>query len=264
MDSLSREHIAWLKRQNDRSPKTIESRERVLRSFPNASTATREDVEAWWESRAHLSTGTRAVDLSHLKGFYEWCQIYDHRTDDPSIRVRPPRVSNRIPKKASKHDTEVLLKGDMAPDLRRAFLLGCYAGLRVAEAAALDWSDVDVEAGTIVVRGGKGGKSRVVDVSPMLIDWLSPVLPRGNVVTAGKEPQTAAQMQRRLNRAIRAAGLDITTHSLRHRWGMLAYQSSGDILAVSEMMGHASVNTTKIYAQASSDVKKKIASAVMR
>lgn len=45
---------------------------------------------------------------------------------------------------------------------------------------------------------------------------------------------------------------------------MLAYQSSGDILAVSEMMGHASVNTTKIYAQASSDVKKKIASAVMR
>src|SRR5699024_6333496 len=134
MDDLSRLHVDWLRRQKDRSSKTIESRVRVLRSLPNAGTATREEVEAWWESRAHLSTGTRAVDLSHLRGFYQWCQIYDHRTDDPSIRIRPPRVSNRIPKKASRHDTEGLLESDMMPDLRRAFLLRCYAGLTAAEA----------------------------------------------------------------------------------------------------------------------------------
>lgn len=263
MDELSHEHVAWLKRQHDRSPRTIESRIRVLRSLPNAGTATREEVEAWWESRAHLSTGTRAVDLSHLRGFYEWARIFDHRPDDPSVRIRAPRVNNRIARKATKADIDTLLASDMAPDLRRAFLLGCYAGLRVAEAAALDWEDIDADACTLTVREGKGGKSRVVDISPLLVDWLGE-RHRGNVVTAGNEPYTAAQLQRKLNRAIKAAGLTITTHALRHRWGMVAYQTSGDLLAVGEMMGHASVNTTKIYAQASSDVKKKIASAVMR
>lgn len=263
MDELAREHVAWLKRQHDRSPKTIESRIRVLRSLPNAGTATREEVEAWWESRAELASGTRAVDLSHIRGFYHWCQVFDRRPDDPSIRIRPPRVNNRIAKKASQADVETLLESGLSPDLRRAFLLGCYAGMRVAEAAALSWDDVDADACTIVVREGKGGKSRVIDVSPMLIDWLGRRHP-GNVVTAGNEPYTAAQLQRKLNRAIKAAGLNITTHALRHRWGMVAYQASGDLLAVAEMMGHASINTTKIYAQASSDVKKKIASAVMR
>ena len=263
MDELSQRHVDWLRRQKDRSPKTIESRVRVLRSLPNAGTATREEVEAWWESRAHLSTGTRAVDLSHLRGFYQWCQIYDHRTDDPSIRIRAPRVRNRIPRKATRADIETLLGSDLAPDLRRAFLLGCYAGLRVAEAAALDWADVDSDAATITIREGKGGKSRVVDVSPLLIDWLGGQ-GTGNVVTGNASRYSPGQLQRRLNRAIKAAGLTITTHALRHRWGMVAYQSTGDLLAVGEMMGHASVNTTKIYAQASSDVKKKIASAVMR
>lgn len=263
MDELSRRHVSWLKRQHDRSPKTIDSRVRVLRSLPNASTATREEVESWWESRAHLSTGTRAVDLSHLRGFYEWCQIFDHRADDPSVRIRAPRVKNRIPKKASKADVDALLDSDLPPDLRRAFLLGCYAGLRVAESASLDWEDVDSDACTITVREGKGGKSRVVDISPLLIDRLGR-RHDGNVVAAGGQPYTAAQLQRKLNRALKAAGVKVTTHALRHRWGMIAYQESGDLLAVGEMMGHSSVNTTKIYAQASSDVKKKIASAVMR
>lgn len=264
MDALCREHIAWLTRQHDRSPKTIESRARVLRTLPNASTATREEVEAWWESRAHLSTGTRAVDLSHLRGFYEWARVFDHRLDDPSVRIRPPRVKNRIPKKAYESDVDTLLAADIDPELRRAFLLEAFAGVRVAEAAALDWSDIDPDACTLVVREGKGGKSRVVDISPLLIDRLGRPMRKGNVVTAGGEPMSGAQLQRRLNRAIKALGLEITTHSLRHRWGMVAYQATGDLLAVGEMLGHSSTNTTKIYAQASSDVKKKIATAVMR
>ena len=263
LDALASEHVDWLWRQHDRSPKTVVSRVRVLHSVGNPGTATREQVEAWWESRAHLSTGTRAVDLSHLRGFYEWCQVWDKRADDPSIRIRAVRVNNRIAKKATQSDVATLLEADIGPDLHRAFLLGCYAGMRVAESAALSWADVDSDANTVTVRQGKGGKSRVIDVSPLLIDWLGERR-RGNVVTGRAAAYGPAQLQRRLNRAIKRTGLDITTHALRHRWGMVAYQSSGDLLAVAEMMGHSSINTTRIYAQASSSVKKKIASAVMR
>lgn len=262
MDDLARQHLEWLERQNDRAANTLNSRARVLRSIGNPGTITREDLEAWWESRAHLSTGTRAVDLSHVKGFYRWCAVFDHRTDDPSVRIRPPRVANRIPARAKAAELSALLDGDLPPDLKRAVMLGAYAGLRVSESAALSWVDVDAEENTITVRRSKGGKSRIVFVSPTLIDWLG-VPTTGSVVTGGEHlPATA--LQQRLNRAMRAAGLTITSHGLRHRYGVTSYQVSGDLLAVSELMGHSSVNTTKVYAEASSDVKRKIAEAVMR
>lgn len=262
MDDLSTAHIAWLERQNDRSKNTLAGRTRVLRSLPNAGTADREEVEVWWESRAHLATGTRAVDLSHLRDFYRWCQIYDHRTDDPTVRIRAPRVENAVHVKVSSEELVDLLDA-LPDDLARAVRLGALAGFRVSESAALDWIDVDTTDDVLVVRRSKGGKSRAVPVSPDLIRRVGPPLRSGNVVTHGEQPYSAAQLQRRLNRAMRTHGCEFTSHDLRHRWGIAAYRASHDLLAVGEMMGHASVNTTKIYAQADSEMKRKIAAAVM-
>lgn len=262
MDALSAEHIDWLTRQNDRADNTIASRARVLRSIATAATATREEVEAWWESRSHLATGTRSVDLSHLRDFYRWCQAYDHRADDPTVRIRPPRVENAIHTKISNDELTELITA-LPADLARAVRLGALAGFRVSESAALDWSDVDTSDDVLIVRRSKGGKSRAVPVAPELIRLIGPPLPSGNVVTHGGKIYGAQQLQRRLNRAMRAHGCDFTSHDLRHRWGIAAYRSVQDLLAVGEMMGHASVNTTKIYASADSTAKRKIASAVM-
>lgn len=262
MDHLSEMHLDWLTRQNDRSTNTIAGRRRVLRSLPAAGEATREQVEAWWESRAHLATGTRAVDLSHLRDFYRWCQAYDHRADDPTVRIRSPRVENAVHTKVSTKALTGLLTA-LPADLARAVRLGAFAGLRVSESAALDWADIDTSDDLLIVRRSKGNKSRAVPVSPDLIRVIGPALDAGNVVTHGSESYSASQLQRRLNRAMRAHGCEFTSHDLRHRWGISAYRASNDLLAVGEMMGHASVNTTKIYAQADSAVKRKIASAVM-
>lgn len=262
MDDLSTEHIAWLERQNDRAANTLAGRSRVLRSVSNAGEATREDIELWWESRANRATGTRAVDLSHLRDFYRWCQMYDHRADDPTVRIRAPRVENAVHVKVSTEQILDLLEV-LPDDLARAVHLGALAGFRVSESAALDWVDVDTGDDVLVVRRSKGGRSRAVPVSPDLVRRIGPPLPSGNVVTHGGEPYSAAQLQRRLNRAMRAHGCEFTSHDLRHRWGIAAYRASHDLLAVGEMMGHSSVNTTKIYAQADSEMKRKIAAAVM-
>lgn len=262
MDNLSEQHIAWLERQNDRAPNTLASRARVLRSVANAGTATREDLETWWESRSHLATGTRAVDLSHLRDFYRWCQMFDHRTDDPSIRLRPPRVTNAVHRKIDNAAVSRLILA-LPADLARAVMLGAFAGLRISESAALDWSDIDTGDDVLIVRRSKGGKSRSVPVSPDLIRRISEGENVGNVVTAGGTAYRADQLQRRLNRAMKAHGCEFTSHDLRHRWGIAAYRSSNDLLAVAEMMGHSSVNTTKIYASADSEAKRRIAAAVM-
>jgi integrase len=260
-DLLTDEYLAWCRNQRI-TPNTVTSRRRVLKSLGNAGVATREEVEAWWNERAHLTAGTRSNDLANLRTFFKWCRRWEHRDDDPTLRLDSPKVSRGLPRPLSKPDLLRLLDV-LGPDLRRSVCLGAYAGLRVSEAAALRWDDIDLEINTMRINDSKGGKSRLVKVSPLLIDEL---LPRadGNVVTAGERPYSAANLQRKINRAIKAAGVTATFHQLRHRYGTVAYQATGDLLAVGRQMGHSSPVTTAIYAQASDDITAKIAAAVLR
>ena len=243
-------------------PNTIASRARVLRSINTAGTATREEVEIWWATRRHLSAGTRANDLACLRAFYKWARRWEHRDDDPTLRIDAPRVDKGLPRPMSRADLRKLL-GAAPDDLRRAVALGAYAGLRVSEVAALHWRDVDIEARRARVLHSKGGKSRMVALGAVLIDQILPDT-GGYVVTGTDTPVSAAQLQRRVNRAIRNAGVDGTFHTLRHRYGTLAYQATRDLVAVGRQMGHSSPVTTAIYAAASDDVADEIAAAVAR
>jgi integrase len=261
MDSLSTEWLAHLKAERTPS-NTIAARARVLRSVGAAGTATREEIESWWASRRDRSPATRANDLACLRSFYKWARRWEHRDDDPTARLDSPAVDKGLPRPISRADLRRLLTA-LPDDLRRAVALGAYAGLRVSEVAALDWSDVDVESRRARIHHSKGGKSRIVAIGTVLIDELLPDT-GGNVVTAGGPVSSAAQLQRRVNRAIRAAGVDATFHQLRHRYGTLAYQATRDLVAVGRQMGHSSPVTTAIYAAASDDVADAIADAVTR
>lgn len=259
MDQLSEEYLAWCAAEH--LPRnTVNARARVLRSVGAAGTASREVVEAWWATRRELSPATRANDLACLRAFYRWAIRWDRRDDDPSIRLDAPRVDRGLPHPISRKDLARLLTV-LPDDLRRAVCLGAWAGLRVAETAALDWASVDAEARRLHVYG-KGGKSRMVGMSPLLLDALLPET-GGNVVAAGGPAPLANTLQRRVNRSIRAAGVDETYHSLRHRFGTVAYAATGDILAVGRAMGHSSPATTAIYAATSDEMLDRIAQAVV-
>jgi integrase len=261
-DELSAAHLEHLQRTATKASNTIAARARVLRAVGNAGVATREELEAWWETRAGLSPATRASDLAHLRSFYKWCAIWEYRLDDPTVRIEAPRVANGLPRPITTHDLQTLHE-QLPGDLWRAAALGAYAGLRISETASLDWSDVDAEAMLLRIRESKGQKSRVVRVSPLLLDMLLPST-GGNVVTAGGEEPSPATLQRRLNRAIKACGVEATTHQLRHRFGSKAYQATGDLVTLARMMGHSSTRTTEVYAAGSSEAEAKIAAAVMR
>lgn len=256
--------FAWVHWCHDERipPNTIARRVASLKSVGNAGVATREEIEAWWQSRADRAPATRASDLANLRSFYKWCQRWEHRVDNPTIRLDAPKVANGIARPVNRADLHSLL-AKSPDDLRRAVCLGAYAGLRVSEAAALDWSAVDTETRRVNVIDSKGTKSRAIKVSVVLLDQLLPDT-GGNVVTAGKSVYSAAVLQRRVNRAIRRAGVDATFHQLRHRYGVLAYQATGDLLAVGAQMGHSSPVTTAIYAEASTQMADRIADAVMR
>lgn len=264
LDPLSAAHLAWLTAENNVSPNTIKARRAVLRSLPNPGTTTREHVEAWWATRAHLARATRLADLSHLRQFYDWCQIWEHRPDDPTRRLKAPRQIKGQPRPFAEYEVDRIFAAlDTGSDLRRAFALGVYAGLRVSEAAALDWRDVDLENNRLRVELSKGLKTRLVGLSPLLLDKLLPNT-GGNVVTAGGPPYTADTLQRKINRAIQRAGVDGTFHRARHRFGSMALQRTGNLLAVSRAMGHQSPATTSIYSQTADTDLDLIAEAVTR
>lgn len=254
--------LTYLERRN-RSPETIRSyRSTMSRFLPDPLSATPEDVEAWWADHDDLAVTTRTRTLATARSFFHWAIRFDLIDKDPTRRLDPPTQGRRLPRPMSRSDLHaVLARAD--PEMRRAVCLGAYAGLRVAEAAALDWGDVDAESRRLFVRSGKGDKDRVVGLSPLLLDSLLPTV-GGNVVTAGGAPYTAGALQRRVNRLIRSAGVDGTFHKLRARFATVALADTGNLLAVSRALGHASPATTAIYALTSDADLDLIAAAVAR
>lgn len=261
---LTDDYLRYLAEDRNYSPNTISTYRRTFATFPGIEDADREAVEAWWNGRTDKAVASRRNELSAVRSFFKWCRTWDHRapTDDPTHRIEPPKSGRKLPHPIGRDDFQRLLavtEGEM----RRAICLGGYAGLRVAEVAALTWADVDTDSRRIYVRSGKGDKDRAVGLSPLLLDALLPAT-GGNVVRAGLPAYSANALQQRVNHAIRRAGVESTFHGLRARFATVAVASTGNLLAVSRALGHASPATTAIYAATADTDLDLIAEAVAR
>lgn len=258
--TLVEQWLDWLEHERGRSANTVATYARTMRTLPNAGTATREVVEDWWRRRSDNKATTRANELSAVREFYRWCMRFDHRTDDPTIRLDAPRLPVRMHRYVSRAELAHLF--DVLPaDLCRAVALGAYGGLRVSEAAVLDWADVDRELNRLIVRG-KGDKERFVGLPSLLLDRLLPET-GGNVVAAGGKPYTGHTLQMKVNRAMHGAGVEHTFHALRHRFGTLA-AANVPLTSLARAMGHSSPTTTAIYVGATDSDLDLIAEAVTR
>lgn len=261
--SLEDQFIDWATHDRRRSPHTIARYKAVLHSvFPTYGTPELirpEAIEQWWASRYEMSPGTQANELACLRSFFKWMTKFDHRPDDPSRRLDPPKVPNRVPRMIGRADLDRLLGEltDDAPDLRRTFALGAYAGMRISECATLDWRDVDMEQRRLFVRG-KGMKERPVALNAVLLDYILPKT-GGNVVMAGGRPYTGAVLQRKVNRLMERAGIDHTFHDLRKRGASLALSKGASPAAVRVAFGWSSMETVANYAVVGDDELDRIA-----
>lgn len=253
--------LTWAAHDRGRSPHTLTRYRTVLASiepYGDPLTIDLEAVEAWWATRYDASPATRANDLACLRSFYRWATRFDHRPDDPTRRLDPPKIPNRVPRMIGRADFARLLGEltDDAPDLRRAYALGGYAGLRASEIASLEWRDVDQEARRMYVRG-KGQKERPVPLSPVLLDYILPDT-GGNVVRPG-DPYTPGALQRRMNRLMARHGIHHTVHDLRKRGASLALSKGANPAAVRVMFGWSSMETVSHYAVVGDDELDRIA-----
>lgn len=266
---LTTEWLRWLREDRGRSANTVATYVRSMRSLDvEPSVATSEDIEAWWRSRATDKDGelrphsSRNNELSAIRSFFTWAQRFGHRADNPTIRLDLLNSEKRISRFVGNDDLHTLIE-KLAPDMRRAVALGAYGGLRVSEAASIDWKDIDQDTRRMIVRG-KGNKERSVGVSFTLLDVLLPNK-GGNVVAGGdREPYDGHYLQMKVNEAIRGAGVDATFHKLRHRFGFKSAEAGIAPTSIARAMGHESLTTTMGYIAAMDSDLDLIADAVSR
>jgi integrase/recombinase XerC len=209
-----------------------------------------------------LSPRSLARVLSSWRGLYAWLARARAVPANPCAGVRAPRAPKRLPQTLSPDEAVALVSLDDGSPLgrrdRALFELAYSSGLRVSELTGLDLGSIDAATGEARVLG-KGSKTRVVPVGGAALAAIAAWLPdRMKLARAGESALfvgaagrrlTPREVQRRIKRWAAAAGLtvDVHPHMLRHSFATHVLQSSGDLRAVQEMLGHASITSTQVY-----------------
>ena len=214
---------------------------------------------------AGLSGRTLALTLSAWRGLFNWLARHRGFAANPVQGVRAPKSPRRLPKTLSVEQVQQLLE-TAAPETpeaardRAMFELLYSSGLRLGEIVALDADDgrLDLRQAEVTVTG-KGAKTRTVPVGgrarEALRDWLKAraqlAAPEERALFVGARGKRIAPgtVQARLRARAKRQGLgaSVHPHMLRHSFASHVLQSSQDLRAVQEMLGHASISTTQVY-----------------
>ena len=200
--------------------------------------------------------------LSGWRGFFAYLVQHHGFKHNPCVGLRAPKTEKRLPEALSADEAVRMMgvPGDNLLAIRdKALLELAYSsGLRLAEIAGLDLTSVITTEGQVSVTG-KGGKSRIVPVGGHALKALAAWLPlRAEIAKPGELALFIGRGGRRLGpRAIQRRfeiwslkqemRVNVHPHVLRHSFASHMLQSSGDLRAVQEMLGHASISSTQVY-----------------
>ncbi len=200
--------------------------------------------------------------LSGWRSFYRFANRRLGWESNPCVDIRPPKARRALPQTLSPEQCSQLLDRpvDDVLEVRDAAMFELFysSGLRLAELTGLNLSGVDMRAMEATVTG-KGAKTRIVPVGEKALHALEAWLVARSSLSDPAEPAlflnrrglrlSARSVGLRLDRWAIKAGLPVHVHPhmLRHSFASHVLQSSGDLRAVQEMLGHASISTTQIY-----------------
>ena len=200
--------------------------------------------------------------LSAARSFYRFLLREQGVSRNPFTGIPAPKSGRRLPKALSVEQAVRLVEIEaddvLAQRDRAMFELFYSSGLRLAELVALNVNDVDLREGSVTVTG-KGAKTRILPVGARaraaIEVWLSvrgPLAPPGaTALFLGRNGRRLGPraVQQRLKQWAARQGLDIPVHPhmLRHSFASHLLESSGDLRAVQELLGHANLSTTQVY-----------------
>lgn len=200
-----------------------------------------EDDLVAWLAQPGWSRETRRSARAAIRGFYRWA----HRTglvdDDPARDLRPIRPGSPRPRPLPEPLLATALAGaDRERELM--LLLGAYAGLRRSEIARVHSDDIDTD--TLIVLG-KGAKHRRIPIHPRLAPHLRFL--RGWAFESPRRPGEHVVETYIRDRLASVLPDPWTPHTLRHRFATQTYRVKRDLVVVQQLLGHARIETTRLY-----------------
>jgi integrase/recombinase XerC len=270
--TLAREYLDALRHQRRLSAATLKNYAHALELlFSLLAEKSLQEVEpaqvrrfvALMHSKG-LAPRSLALMLSAWRGFFRWLVRHRGFAANPVLGVRAPKASRPLPKALSVEAAQRLLDGKPStPALVRdaaMFELLYSSGLRLGELIALNVDDgrLELAQGEVTVTG-KGSKTRTVPVGAKAREALKTwVLARSQLAAPGERALFVGSRGRRIASTVvrgrlkawaRQRGLRerVHPHMLRHSFATHVLQSSQDLRAVQELLGHASISTTQVY-----------------
>ncbi len=280
-------YLHYLRTQRQLSPHTLDAYRRDLRVLRQFGAERPWDAYSHADIRrftaklhaSGLDPRSIARKLSSWRGFFGWLGQHAGLAANPAEGVRAPKRAKRLPQVLSVDHAVHLVATPSLPHAtqeidqlcnRAMFELLYSSGLRVAELSGLDWPYraaagerpaslgwIDLDEREVTVTG-KGNKMRKVPLgraaAAALGDWLArrPAASDGGAalfLNARGRRISPRVLQLRLKAHAQAVGIpaDVHPHMLRHSFASHLLQSSGDLRAVQEMLGHASITSTQVY-----------------
>jgi integrase/recombinase XerC len=233
------------------------------------------DVEDWEDVDARLARtfpadlhqkGLSAASiqriLSAARALYRFLIREHHSQANPFLGIQAPKQRKRLPRTLTAEQATLLVsvKGEEPLAIRDRAIMELFysSGLRLAELVSLDAAEIDLRDGSLRVTG-KGGRTRDVPVgryaAQALKDWIKV---RGTLaaleepalfVSKTGERISPRSVQQRIRMWARRQGVEqhVHPHMLRHSFASHLLESSGDLRAIQELLGHANLKTTQIY-----------------
>lgn len=281
LDIARRDWLDWLEHERRLAARTVEAYARDLDDFLGFLTHHRgrpptldglddlgpPDFRAWLAHRRRRGVGaaSNARGISALKSFFRRLDRAGTLHNAAAMALQPPKIPRRLPRPLSPEralalvDAPLATGGDWQALRDHAVLCLLYgAGLRISEALGLTVNDAPLGE-TLRIRG-KGGKVRLVPVLPAVRDAVEdyrracPVdewTGRPLFLGARGGPLRPELVQAAIRRLRGALGLPstVTPHALRHSFATHLLGGGGDLRAIQELLGHASLSTTQVYTE---------------
>lgn len=238
------------------------------RGLDQAAAVHAADVRAWVMALHRQGLGGRSIQraLSAVRGLYQYLSRQRQVDHNPAHGITAPKSPHRLPRLLDTDAAAQLMEihGDGWLDRRDRAMVELFysSGLRLAELVALDTDHLDLSEGLVTVLG-KGARTRQVPVGrharAALHQWLS-VRQQGSrpIQAAATKALFLSRLGRRISPRTVQARLDrhsrhgelgqpVHPHMLRHSFASHLLESSGELRAVQELLGHANLATTQVY-----------------
>ncbi len=218
-------------------------------------------LHAYLEELSQKNTAQTAWGhLSRLARFFRWATRADLALWNPMADFKPPRFARRLPRVLTAERVRAWLEFFALDTRERAVLELFYGtGVRLAEAAALDVDDLELDRGELHLRETKGGNPRVMPLGPALVSVLRRYLEQNRPLRL-KRPENALWLNDQggrmsygtLNSIVRRCAREcklrhVSCHSLRHAFATHLLEGGAPLRAVQILLGHRSLLATKIY-----------------